>query len=218
MPTSGWSSGWATPARRTPATGTTSATWSSTSWPPGSARAVQAAQGRARRRRRGPARRRPGGRPASCCAAAALLHERVRRARSPALTNFYKVPVERLIVVHDELDIPFGTLRLKLGGGDNGHNGLRSIRTLAGHRRLLPGAGRHRPAPGPAGRRPTSCSRTSPTRAQGAAVPGRTGPPTPSSRCSPRAWSGPRTCSTAEARSGRPAGSPPFSVCKVRLR
>jgi PTH1 family peptidyl-tRNA hydrolase len=44
-----------------------------------------------------------------------------------ALRDFYKVPVERLVVVHDELDIPFGTLRLKRGGGDNGHNGLRSI-------------------------------------------------------------------------------------------
>src|ERR1700744_1371173 len=44
-----------------------------------------------------------------------------------ALATFYKVPPERVIVVHDELDIPFGALRLKLGGGDNGHNGLRSI-------------------------------------------------------------------------------------------
>src|ERR1700759_5869400 len=44
-----------------------------------------------------------------------------------ALATFYKVPRERVIVVHDELDIPFGALRLKLGGGDNGHNGLRSI-------------------------------------------------------------------------------------------
>src|SRR5580704_10348952 len=44
-----------------------------------------------------------------------------------ALASFYKVPPERLVVVHDELDIPFGAIRLKLGGGDNGHNGLRSI-------------------------------------------------------------------------------------------
>jgi peptidyl-tRNA hydrolase, PTH1 family len=43
------------------------------------------------------------------------------------LRDFFKVPVERIIVVHDELDIPFGTVRLKQGGGDNGHNGLRSI-------------------------------------------------------------------------------------------
>jgi peptidyl-tRNA hydrolase, PTH1 family len=51
-----------------------------------------------------------------------------------ALTAFYKVPPDRLVVIHDELDIPFGTLRLKLGGGDNGHNGLRSITQALGTR------------------------------------------------------------------------------------
>jgi peptidyl-tRNA hydrolase, PTH1 family len=45
-----------------------------------------------------------------------------------ALVKFYKLPVERVIAVHDELDLPFDTMRVKLGGGDNGHNGLRSIR------------------------------------------------------------------------------------------
>ena len=44
------------------------------------------------------------------------------------LANFYKVPLERIVAIHDELDLPFDTLRVKLGGGDNGHNGLRSIR------------------------------------------------------------------------------------------
>jgi PTH1 family peptidyl-tRNA hydrolase len=44
-----------------------------------------------------------------------------------ALTAFYKLPAERLVVIHDELDIGFGAIRLKRGGGDNGHNGLRSI-------------------------------------------------------------------------------------------
>jgi PTH1 family peptidyl-tRNA hydrolase len=43
------------------------------------------------------------------------------------LVRFYKVPLDELIVVHDELDVPFDAVRLKLGGGDNGHNGLRSI-------------------------------------------------------------------------------------------
>ena len=51
-----------------------------------------------------------------------------------ALTAFYKVPPERLVVVHDELDLPFGVIRLKLGGGDNGHNGLRSITAALGTR------------------------------------------------------------------------------------
>ena len=49
-----------------------------------------------------------------------------------ALTAFYKVPPDRLVVIHDELDIPFGTLRLKLGGGSGGHNGLRSITQALG--------------------------------------------------------------------------------------
>jgi PTH1 family peptidyl-tRNA hydrolase len=40
---------------------------------------------------------------------------------------------EDLIVVHDELDIPLGALRIKSGGGDNGHNGLRSLRKSLGH-------------------------------------------------------------------------------------
>jgi len=48
------------------------------------------------------------------------------------LARFYKVPVERVVAIHDELDIPFGTLRVKLGGGDNGHNGLRSMRSSLG--------------------------------------------------------------------------------------
>ena len=48
------------------------------------------------------------------------------------LRDFFKVPLDRLVVVHDELDLPFGGLRLKLGGGDNGHNGLKSIRRSLG--------------------------------------------------------------------------------------
>jgi PTH1 family peptidyl-tRNA hydrolase len=51
-----------------------------------------------------------------------------------ALLAFYKIPPERLVVIHDELDIPFGAVRLKLGGGDNGHNGLRSITQALGTR------------------------------------------------------------------------------------
>ena len=49
-----------------------------------------------------------------------------------ALRDFYKVPIERIVVVHDELDLPYGNLRVKIGGGDNGHNGLRSIRGSLG--------------------------------------------------------------------------------------
>ena len=49
-----------------------------------------------------------------------------------ALLKFYSIPVDRLIVVHDELDIPFDTVRLKRGGGHGGHNGLRDIQKAAG--------------------------------------------------------------------------------------
>lgn len=62
-----------------------------------------------------------------------------------AVRNFYKIPNERVIVVHDELDLPFGTARLKLGGGDNGHNGLRSVTAALGSReynRIRIGIGR----------------------------------------------------------------------------
>ncbi|MGD8215152.1 aminoacyl-tRNA hydrolase [Aestuariimicrobium sp. Y1814] len=49
-----------------------------------------------------------------------------------ALCSFHKIPLEQVIVVHDELDIDFGQMRLKLGGGDNGHNGLKSTRAHLG--------------------------------------------------------------------------------------
>jgi PTH1 family peptidyl-tRNA hydrolase len=61
------------------------------------------------------------------------------------LRAFYKLPAERVLVLHDELDVPFGTIRLKLGGGDNGHNGLRSVTASLGTRdyhRLRIGIGR----------------------------------------------------------------------------
>ena len=44
-----------------------------------------------------------------------------------ALAQFFKVPVENVVAVHDELDVPFGQVRVKRGGGEGGHNGLRSM-------------------------------------------------------------------------------------------
>ncbi|MBF6171252.1 aminoacyl-tRNA hydrolase [Nocardia blacklockiae] len=44
-----------------------------------------------------------------------------------ALARFFSVPPTEVIVVHDELDLPFGAIRLKRGGGEGGHNGLRSV-------------------------------------------------------------------------------------------
>ena len=46
--------------------------------------------------------------------------------------SYFKVEPDRMVVIHDELDIEPGQLRVKLGGGDNGHNGLRSIRGTLG--------------------------------------------------------------------------------------
>jgi peptidyl-tRNA hydrolase, PTH1 family len=43
------------------------------------------------------------------------------------VARFHKIPCEEIVVVHDDLDIPFGNVRLKKGGGHGGHNGLRSI-------------------------------------------------------------------------------------------
>ena len=54
-----------------------------------------------------------------------------------SLRGFFKVPVERIVVVHDELDLPFGGLRLKRGGGDGGHNGLKSLTTSLGSKDYL---------------------------------------------------------------------------------
>lgn len=53
------------------------------------------------------------------------------------LVNFFKVPAEQVIVVHDELDLDFATLRLKQGGGEGGHNGLRSITKSLGTKDYL---------------------------------------------------------------------------------
>lgn len=47
--------------------------------------------------------------------------------------RFYKIPIDKIIVLHDELDIPFASVRVKQGGGHGGHNGLRSIDACMGN-------------------------------------------------------------------------------------
>lgn len=62
-----------------------------------------------------------------------------------ALADFYKTPLDHIVVVHDELDLPFESIRTKLGGGDNGHNGLKSLtKSLGGpgYLRIRMGIGR----------------------------------------------------------------------------
>lgn len=62
-----------------------------------------------------------------------------------SLAQFFKVPVERVVAIHDELDVPFGQVRAKRGGGEGGHNGLRSMsKSLGGkdYARVRFGVGR----------------------------------------------------------------------------
>lgn len=62
-----------------------------------------------------------------------------------ALARFYSVPAERVVVVHDELDIPFDSIKLKIGGGHGGHNGVRDVAsalTTADFPRVRVGIGR----------------------------------------------------------------------------
>lgn len=54
-----------------------------------------------------------------------------------AVRSFYRVPIERVVVVHDDMDVPFDELRVKRGGGDAGHNGLRSVSAALGSRDYL---------------------------------------------------------------------------------
>ena len=61
------------------------------------------------------------------------------------VSGYYRLGPDQLVVIHDELDLAFGTVRLKLGGGDNGHNGLKSITKSLGADYLRVRAGIGRP-------------------------------------------------------------------------
>ncbi|MCL2749295.1 MAG: aminoacyl-tRNA hydrolase [Alphaproteobacteria bacterium] len=65
-----------------------------------------------------------------------------------ALMTFYKIPLENLIVIHDDMDLPTGTVREKMGGGSAGHNGIKSIDAAVGkdYRRIRIGVGHPRDA------------------------------------------------------------------------
>jgi peptidyl-tRNA hydrolase len=69
-----------------------------------------------------------------------------------ALQRFFHIDPQYLLVVHDELDLPPGTVKMKKGGGTGGHNGPRGHRRPPRHQGLLAPARRHRP-PGPQGPR-----------------------------------------------------------------
>jgi peptidyl-tRNA hydrolase, PTH1 family len=84
-----------------------------------------------------------GGRPAIVARPRVYMNESGRQVGP--LAKFYSVAPADVIVVHDELDIEFGRIRLKLGGGEGGHNGLRSVAAALGtkdFRRVRIGIGR----------------------------------------------------------------------------
>ncbi len=61
-----------------------------------------------------------------------------------AVKSFYKIDLDNILVIHDDIDLPFGAIRLKRGGGHGGHNGLKSIDSLIGkeYYRLRVGVGK----------------------------------------------------------------------------
>lgn len=65
-----------------------------------------------------------------------------------ATANFYKIPLEQVIVVHDELDIDFGNIRTRIGGSSAGHNGIKSVTKHMGQEygRVRIGVGPKKPA------------------------------------------------------------------------
>ena len=80
----------------------------------------------------------PGGAPGPA-AVVAVPSSYMNESGGPvkALMSFFSVEPDRLVVVHDELDIPAGDVRLKKGGGEGGHNGLRSISSALGTKDYL---------------------------------------------------------------------------------
>lgn len=80
----------------------------------------------------------PGGAPGPrVVLAKPLTYMNVSGGPTSALAKYYDVAPERIIAVHDEVDIPFGTIKLKIGGGEGGHNGLRDITKALGTKDYL---------------------------------------------------------------------------------
>ncbi len=61
-----------------------------------------------------------------------------------SVSSFYKIPLENILVIHDDIDLPYGAIKIKRGGGNGGHNGLKSIDSLIGkeYNRLRLGVGK----------------------------------------------------------------------------
>ncbi|NKX53319.1 aminoacyl-tRNA hydrolase [Arthrobacter mobilis] len=74
-----------------------------------------------------------------------LTYMNVSGGPTAALAKFFGIGADHVIAVHDEIDIPFGTIKLKIGGGEGGHNGLRDISKALGtkdYHRVRVGVGR----------------------------------------------------------------------------
>jgi PTH1 family peptidyl-tRNA hydrolase len=83
-----------------------------------------------------------GGRPAMLLQPTTFMNESGRSVA--AAVRRYRLPLDRVLIVHDHIDLPFGRLRLVQGGGSGGHNGLKSVSGLIGpgYARLRVGVGR----------------------------------------------------------------------------
>ena len=88
----------------------------------------------------------PGGAPGPrVLLAAPMTYMNLSGGPVTSLAAYHGIPPERIVVLHDEIDLPFGQLRLKADGGEGGHNGLRSLSSALGTRsylRLRIGVGR----------------------------------------------------------------------------
>ena len=142
-----WWSAWATLDRDTRRRGTTWVSLWPTSCPTASARGSRCTRSRGPRWRRATL----GGRSIVLAKPRCYMNESGRQVGP--LAKFYSVAPADIVVIHDELDIEFGRIRLKFGGGVAGHNGLRSVASALGtndFQRVRIGIGR---PPGPHGRR-----------------------------------------------------------------
>ena len=106
--------------------------------------ALQGASG-PRAGRRGPARAGPAAARARVVLAVPTTFMNESGGPVAALLAYYSVDLDHLVVVHDELDIPAGDVRLKRGGGEGGHNGLRSVSRVPRQQGLPAGPRRDRP-------------------------------------------------------------------------
>ena len=121
----------------------------------------------------------------------------VNESGGPAslLARWYKTPVERIIVVHDEIDLAYGKLQVRRDGGTAGHNGLKDIAKALGSPdflRVRIGVGR----PPAARTRPTTSWSRSPSATPRTSPSWSSGPPTPPWTWSTCPWSAPRTATT----------------------